>query len=77
MSRSLGSGGLYPAISRKGQYDKIYAITTFIAYADGNNDLIAISDRIGCPVDMLIDIAEKLTENGLIEAEKQQGKGKG
>lgn len=73
----LGKRGLYPAISRKGQYDKIYAITTFIAYADGNNDLIAISDRIGCPVDMLIDIAEKLTENGLIEAEKQQGKGKG
>lgn len=68
----LGKRGLYPTISRKGQYDKICAITTFIAYADGKNDLIAISDRIGCPVDMLIDIADKLTENGLIEAQEQQ-----
>lgn len=68
----LGKRGLYPTISRKGQYDKIYAITTFIAYADGKNDLIAISDRIGCPVEMLIDIAEKLKENGLIAAVEER-----
>ncbi len=62
----LGKRGLYPTVSRKGQYDKVYGITTFLAYADGKNDMIAISDRIGYPVDMLIDIAEKLMENDLI-----------
>ena len=68
----LGKRELYPTISRKGQYDKVYAITTFIAYADGKNDLIAISDRIGCPVDMLIAIAEELEENGLIAAKEER-----
>jgi len=38
----------------------------FIAYADGQNDLIAISDRIGVPVAELITIAKKLAEAGLL-----------
>ncbi|MCL1918693.1 MAG: DUF4910 domain-containing protein [Peptococcaceae bacterium] len=62
----LGKRGLYPTISQKGQYDDITSMMNFIAYADGTNDLIAISDIIGTPVEQLIDIAEKLIAAGLI-----------
>lgn len=62
----LGKRGLYPTVSRKGQYDSIYAMMALIAYADGTNDLIAISDRIGCPADMLIGIVKKLTDQDLL-----------
>lgn len=62
----LGKRGLYPTVSRKGQYDDIYGLTTFIAYADGTNDLVAISDRIGCPTDMLIGIVDTLMDNDLL-----------
>lgn len=63
----LGKRGLYPTISKKGSYDAVYGITTFIAYADGKNDLISISDRIGCPIHMLIDIIKKLIDANLLE----------
>lgn len=71
----LGKRGLYPTISQKGQYDEVYRLTNFIAYADGRNDLIDISDRIGCPVGKLIEMAGKLVENGLFEAVEGQGNG--
>ena len=63
----LGKRGLYPTISQKGSYDGIKAMTDLITYADGRNDLIAISDRIGVPVHDLIPIAEKMVEAGLFE----------
>ena len=66
----LGKRGLYPAVSRKGQYDKIYLMTTLIAYADGTNDLIAISDRMQCPMEILIAIVKKLTAHGLLQAKE-------
>ena len=66
----LGRRGLYPAISQKGQYNEVEAMMNFIAYADGQNDLIAISDRIGVPVAELITIAKKLTEAGLLSCDE-------
>ena len=63
----LGKRGLYPTISQKGSYDDIKAMTNFIAYADGRNDLIEISDRIGVPVKKLIDIADQLEKAYLLE----------
>ena len=65
----LGKRGLYPTTSQKGSYDGIRAMTNLIAYADGNNDLIDISGRIGVSVDKLIPICEMLRENQLLEAE--------
>lgn len=62
----LGKRGLYPTISQKGSYGEITAMSDFIAYADGTNDIIAISDIIGVPVRSLIPIVKKLSENGLI-----------
>ncbi len=63
----LGKRGLYPTVSKKGSYDAVKALTDFIAYADGTNDLVEISNIIHQPVDVLIPIAEKLLENDLIE----------
>lgn len=63
----LGKRGLYPTISQKGTYGEVRAMTDFIAYADGHNDLIDISNRIERPTDVLIPIANKLTENDLLE----------
>jgi aminopeptidase-like protein len=39
----------------------------FIAYADGTNDLIAISDMIDVPVEELVEIADKLKATELLE----------
>lgn len=63
----LGKRGLYPTISQKGSYDDIKSMMNFIAYADGSNDLVEISNRIHTPVKQLIPIVEKLSENHLIE----------
>lgn len=63
----LGKRGLYPTVSKKGSYDAVKALTDFIAYADGTNDLVEISNIIHQSVDILIPIADKLLENDLIE----------
>lgn len=63
----LGKRGLYPTVSRKGIYDEVKKITNLIAYADGTEDLIDISTRIGVSVEELIPIVEKLCEAGLFE----------
>ena len=63
----LGKRGLYPTISHKGGYDEVTAMMDFIAYADGTNDIVDISDIIGAPVMDLVKVAEKLWENGLVE----------
>ena len=63
----LGKCGLYPTISQKGNYGDVRTMTDFIAYADGRNDLIEISNLIGRPTDVLILIANKLVDNNLLE----------
>lgn len=45
----------------------------FMAYADGRNDLIEISDRIGVSVKDLIPIIEILKEINLIEDIETRG----
>lgn len=63
----LGKRGLYPAISQKGSYDAVLSLKHFIAYADGRNDLIEISNIIGVPTMELIEIENKLLLNELLE----------
>ena len=63
----LGKRGLYPTISQKGSYSAIKAMTDFIAYADGTNDLFDISNIIKVPPYELIPIIDKLFEANLIE----------
>ena len=63
----LGKRGLYPTISQKGSYDAVMAMTNFIAYADGKNDLFDISNIIGVPPYELIPVIEKLEYNQLLK----------
>lgn len=62
----LGKRGLYPTTSQKGLVDEVLALIDFISYADGQGDLIEISNTIGVPVDILIPIVDKLTEHQLL-----------
>ena len=63
----LGKRGLYPTISRKGSSNVVKAMMDCIAYADGRNDLIAISDIIGVSVHDLIPVVKKMVDVGLFE----------
>ena len=42
----LGTRGLYPSISMKGSADLVRQMMDFISYADGENDLIDIADKV-------------------------------
>ncbi len=70
----LGKRGLYSNVSKKGINGKeVDALLDFMAYADGRNDLIEISDRIGVSVKDLIPIIEILKEINLIEDIETRG----
>ncbi len=62
----LGKRGLYPSISQKGSSNAVKTMTDFIAYADGRNDLIGISNIINVPIDQLIPVIDKLKDNNLL-----------
>jgi aminopeptidase-like protein len=62
----LGKRGLYPNLSTKHSGAAVQTMMDFIAYADGTNDLLQISNYIKKPVWEIIPIAEKLLEAGLI-----------
>jgi aminopeptidase-like protein len=63
----LGKRGLYPSISKKQENHPVRAMTDFIAFADGTNGLVDISNIIGRPVQDLFAIIDKLLESGLLE----------
>ena len=63
----LGRRGLVPTMSSKETYQPTLALKDLIAYADGRNDLIEISDIIGQSVDVLIPLVDRLLECGLFE----------
>ena len=62
----LGRRGLYPMLSHKGNHDAVATLLDFTAYADGKNDLIAISERFGVAVKELLPIVQRLCDTGLI-----------
>lgn len=66
----LGKRGLYPTISKKSKNKEVKTIIDFIAYADGNNDLIDISNKINVPVWELYPIIEKLLKSDLLKIVK-------
>lgn len=72
----LGKRGLYPTISQKGNYDEVTVMMNFIAYADGNNDLIDISNLIHVPVKNILPIADKLENAGLMKALETRTEGR-
>ena len=62
----LGKRGLYPTVSQKGTKGDARYMQDFIAYADGRNDLIGISNILDIPVDKLIPIKDQLMEHHLL-----------
>ena len=62
----LGKRGLYPTISYKGSHDDVNVIRDFTAYADGSHDLIDVSNIINVPINVLIDIKNKLQAHDLL-----------
>lgn len=69
----LGKRGLYPMISQKGSYDAVKLRMNFLAYADGQNDLIDIAEKIKCSVYDLLEEVELLMKNDLIGKEQNDG----
>jgi len=68
MEPQLGKRGLYPTLSRKGSCDAfVLDLRNFIAYADGANDLIDISNLIGAPMSIIYEIVDKLLTADLLE----------
>ena len=62
----LGKRGLYPTVSQKDKYGEIKAMTDFIAFADGTNDLIDISNIIGVPVKKILPLVKQLLDCKLL-----------
>jgi aminopeptidase-like protein len=63
----LGKRGLYPTISTKESHRRVVDMLNFIAYADGTNDLIDISNTIGIPASQLYPIVDKLLASDLLQ----------
>lgn len=66
----LGKRGLYPNLSTKKSGASVETMMDFIAYADGTNDLIEISNIIGKPVCEIVPVAKRLVESELLEETK-------
>ena len=64
----LGKRGLYPTLSTKNTTSIVKKMMDFIAYADGNNDLIDIANIIGVQAEELFDIVDKMKTAKLVEA---------
>lgn len=62
----LGRRGLYPTISTKSSGYEVKKLMDFIAFADGKNDLIDISNKINVPAWELYPIIEKLRRADLL-----------
>lgn len=66
----LGKRGLYPTISAKGSTDTVRTMMDFLAYCDGDADLVDIAERIGSPVWDLYPLADQFAQAGLITLAK-------
>ena len=68
----LGKRGLVPTVSSKETYKQTLHLKDLLAYADGRNDLIDISNRIKAPVDLLVPLVKQLLEAELFEVCKDE-----
>ncbi len=63
----LGKRGLYPTLSAKGSATQVKNMMNFIAYADGERDLLDISEKINVPARDIDLIAQQLLDAQLLE----------
>jgi aminopeptidase-like protein len=62
----LSRRGLYPTLSTRDSLNVVKSMMDLLAYADGSNDLIEISDRIGVPARELFPIVKALIQAGVL-----------
>ena len=62
----LGKRGLYPLVSTSETFYQVMDMMNLIGYADGNNDLIDISNLIRVPVKELLPLVQQLLSKGLL-----------
>lgn len=63
----LGKRGLVPTMSSKETYLETLALKDILAYADGTNDIIDLSNIIEQPADRVIKVCKQLLEAELIK----------
>jgi aminopeptidase-like protein len=63
----LGKRGLYPQLSVKHSADTAWNLVNLLAYADGESDLIDISDQIGVAAIDLLPMVDRLRGAGLLD----------
>jgi aminopeptidase-like protein len=64
----LSRRGLYPTAGTRGTKAIVRDMMNLLAYADGTNDLVAISDIIGVPTWQLYPLVDTLLKAGLLRA---------
>lgn len=62
----LGRRGLYPTLGTRDSSLRAQDVMNVLAYADGTNDLIALSDLTGIPVKGLYAVVNSLAGHGLL-----------
>lgn len=62
----LGKRGLYPTLSTRETAAQVRTMMNVIGYADGHTDLLTIADRIGEPIEVCAELAEKLFAAGVL-----------
>jgi aminopeptidase-like protein len=62
----LGPRGLYPTISSKGSAAQVRTMMDFLAYADGDHDIVAMAERIAAGPLECLAIARTLLDAGLV-----------
>jgi aminopeptidase-like protein len=62
----LGRRGLYPTLGTRASSRQVKVMMDVLAYADGTNDLVGLSDIIHVPVRRLYPVIDRLRTAGLI-----------
>ena len=71
----LRNYGLRPDVSTRNLDDYFHLVSDVLAFADGNRDLIDLSERIRRPIWEVIPVVERLESHGLIERLPVEGSG--
>jgi aminopeptidase-like protein len=64
----LSKRGLYPTLSTRDSTKSVDNMVNFLAYCDGDHDVLSIADIIDVPMWDLYDAIERLKECGLLES---------
>jgi aminopeptidase-like protein len=63
----LGKYGLYRSLGTSNVDETVRNLLNFLAYADGQNDLVSIAEIIGLDIPQAIEVAEILLSAGLVK----------